>query len=260
MFNRRHNKHSFLVLGTVLLVGAVTCGVTMGYNNCNCAPGGCGCHPSAPPACAADGVCRPLSDWGVATTRWRRWPSDAAAQGPTTPDGELPSNELKLTPFVLPDKEQEDLRGPVKVDPPETEEDSEGDAQEGPAEVQMDPGFDEAPVPQRDIFQEGGQETMEDVKEDGEELDIFEFGERRIQGPVDDAPPSLPASLEQASLRGQGVNREYASTSKSDHAVAPAIRRQTSKVQLVNPASAVYVKANGKVQKAVFVGDLPETR
>jgi hypothetical protein len=73
----------------------------------------------SPPPCCADGMCHanPCT-WGWYETRWRRWPCECLAGGPTPP-GQLAPAQLgpEIQPYVAPPPEEEDRRAPLPTAP-----------------------------------------------------------------------------------------------------------------------------------------------
>ncbi len=216
----------------------------------------CGCGPTTPCSCAADGICRPKRDtWGHYHTRWRTWPGEKIERSPVEAgesedeDTQLPDD---LEDLELPKKEQEDLRVAPKAKKKRTADEA------APLEI---PGADPAPLlpgPEEAPAEEGP-------------IDFDPFSELPELPQMEDAPPALPPSLRQAALEMSKARVATAKPKSRQQArppriamnitpemLAPPVRQvswqqQQSSMPQVNPASAVQTSAAEQpLQQAIY--------
>ena len=168
-------------IATVVLVVAGS--ASLGHALGDCA---CGCGPTTPCPCAADGVCRPKRDsWGHYKTKWRAWPGEPSGKAPTLAEQEG-AGEPEVTPlpeYETPPAEQEDLRMPKKKKKDRPEDSEDAATEEMPMEIpgQLLPGPGVAP--------------------EGDALpDLDPFSGVPNVPAMEDAPPTLPKSLRQAAV------------------------------------------------------------
>lgn len=217
----------------------------------------CGCSPTTPCPCAADGVCRPKRQtWGHYTTRWRTWPGEQRGRGPTPAD-EAPGAEEQLDPlpdYETPLPEQEDLRVPPKAKKKKADDESSEPLElPGEAPGQLLPGPEAAPG-------------------DGAPLDLDPFGQLPAIPAMEDAPPALPASLRQAAI-SMGMPRVTMQRQPSmpqqprvvqasaTQPIRQADWQSSAPIQLINPAAAIKTSATAEpLQQAVYyeASDLEE--
>ena len=69
--------------------------------------------PPSPPACTADGYCRPRPDWGYTEPKWRPWPG---SQKKASDDADSKYYTRDLEPLKAPRPTEEDLLAPPNVD------------------------------------------------------------------------------------------------------------------------------------------------
>ncbi len=218
MSQHRALKQSLLAIGVLALLLAGS--ESLSYGN--------QCQPQTPCPCEADGVCRPKRDtWGYSQTRWRSWPGDPAGQQPTAAgDAAGTGDGQDLEPFELPLPKQEDLRGPAKAD----KEKSKDDAVDAPiGEIPV-----EAPAQALPAFDPQGSQ-LEYPKTPG----------------MNDAPPALPASLQQARLAPQSPIQNLPRV--ATRPVRQVNWQQTQSIQLINPASAIVTSPKeATLQRAIY--------
>ncbi|MEM8943793.1 MAG: hypothetical protein AAGD11_01315 [Planctomycetota bacterium] len=232
-----------IVAAATLLVALAS--VRVGYALGDCA---CGCSPSTPCACAADGVCRPKRDsWGHYKTRWRAWPGEPSGQTPTLADqqGAAAPEVTPLPDYETPLLEQEDLRAPKKKKQEKAEEADDAMPIELPGELpgQLLPGPGDAPADQA-----------------APDLDPFS-GVPEVP-PMEDAPPALPASLRQAaesmgmptlSQKSQtGLKPAAILQASAEMPIQQADWQSSELTKLVNPAAAAIEPAGAPLQQAVY--------
>lgn len=208
----------------------------------------CGCSPTTPCPCAADGVCRPKrTTWGHYNTRWRTWPGEQAGRTPTPADQTADEAEEidPLGPFETPKPEQEDLRTAPKARKKKVDDDA-------PAELPGEEPAQLLPGP--------------DAQPEGDALpDLDPFGQLPTVPEMEDAPPALPASLRQAAASmnmPRVATRTSVPTTKQRMNITPGMLAQpvqqvswqpTGNMPLINPASAVRTTTEHQpLQQAVY--------
>jgi hypothetical protein len=282
MFKGWNRLGQFATSGAAALIG-----ITMLANAWALDP----CRLPTPCPCKAEGVCRPNElEWGHYQTRWRSWPGESKQVG-ATPDSADPSQDpLLLKPFEHPMPEEEDLRGPAKT----TTDRSRGETGAAEAgEVPVQPL--ELPVQPLELpiqpLEQPIQPLDQPVQPQPGEQEEVEFPDFELQGfqdempiQLNDAPPTLPTSLQQAEgpflgnpiapgkiVQPKRVRRAQASlpqqrtrpvrlpqVTERYHPVVQANVDMSKRLELVNPAARTLMP-DSQLHGAVFYEsfDLP---
>ncbi|MEQ8209296.1 MAG: hypothetical protein RH917_05640 [Lacipirellulaceae bacterium] len=238
-------------------------------------------HPCTPAPCAADGTCRPKTEsWGYWQTHWRPFPGDDAAAAAGQQLVPEPAGEDEgLGGFVRPQPSKEDQAGPEEQerDPEVPAEDgglgdpaAPGDGSEplpalDPLGLQIPnaPDFQAALPPEPPAFLKQLVNPAANVAPSGDSViddNVRPAGYRPPANRSQDAPPSLPPSLERvAQLTGMleplppvkdALKRDSAVMQTSAQAI-PA--ESTTGIRVINPTSAYAAQpGEGGLQQAIY--------
>ncbi len=249
--NRTFNfKLTGLMLGAFMLVVIAAAQLTYAVGERLC-----GCGPTTPCACAADGICRPKREtWGHYHTRWRTWPGEVIERPPSQtgePDAADDQVVDPLDGYETPKPEQEDLRAPPKAKRERAVEEAAPVELPGAEPAPLLPGPEEAPAEE-------------------DPIDFDPFSELPELPQMEDAPPALPPSLRQAAIaisKAKVANARPQRTRRTQPRVAMNItpemltqpvrqvswQQQQSSMPQVNPASAVQTSAAQQpLQQAIY--------
>ncbi len=256
--------------------------VEPGYGQVHCP------RPDSPCPCAADGMCYPKRDtWGNYKTQWHAWPGESMGLTPTRADGTLPDGR-QLQPYIRPQLDQEDLRGPAR--PPRAVAPAEGAA--APAANGAAPPVNGAapgaiaPAPaQPAAGAPAGNQEAAPPANDGLQLPglpgLPDFGPQGSLQPLpqlEDGPPALPQGLSQAVVvqptmpqSNQLQPAAPQATKQPTVSVVPTTSRfvtptaafDTSHLELSNPAAKNVQKSMDEdLQQAIYfeASDMPAAK